>query len=165
MGCHALLCGIFPIQGLNPGLLHCRQILNHLSHQKGSSYIIHKEQPGKECSEEVGESLCSQEGGWCLLYHPSSSGPQWPGEGHSYYRPLCDFLLECGAVPLCLCLIHIRPVGPSNCTVHKTDMGMWIKAGLWAIQRWLREGSRSLYFNFYLLSLAALGLYCCTGLL
>ena len=28
-----LLQGIFPIQGLNPGLLHCRQILYHLSHQ------------------------------------------------------------------------------------------------------------------------------------
>ena len=26
MGCHALLQGIFPIQGLNPGLLHCRWI-------------------------------------------------------------------------------------------------------------------------------------------
>ena len=25
--------GIFPTQGLNPGLLHCRQILYHLSHQ------------------------------------------------------------------------------------------------------------------------------------
>ena len=25
--------GIFPAQGLNPGLLHCRQILYHLSHQ------------------------------------------------------------------------------------------------------------------------------------
>ena len=27
MGCHSLLQGIFPIQGLNVGLLHCRQIL------------------------------------------------------------------------------------------------------------------------------------------
>ena len=27
VGCHALLQGIFPTQGLNPGLLHCRQIL------------------------------------------------------------------------------------------------------------------------------------------
>ena len=26
--------GIFPIQGSNPGLLHCRQILYHLSHQR-----------------------------------------------------------------------------------------------------------------------------------
>ena len=28
-----LLQGIFPTQGLNPGLLHCGQILYHLSHQ------------------------------------------------------------------------------------------------------------------------------------
>ena len=32
VGCHALLQGIFPTQGLNPGLLHCRWI-HHLSHQ------------------------------------------------------------------------------------------------------------------------------------
>ena len=31
--CHALLQGIFPTQGSNPGLPHCRQILHHLSHQ------------------------------------------------------------------------------------------------------------------------------------
>ena len=33
VGCHALLQGIFPTQGLNPGLPHCRQILYHLSYQ------------------------------------------------------------------------------------------------------------------------------------
>ena len=33
VGCHALLQGIFPTQGSNPGLLHYRQILYHLSHQ------------------------------------------------------------------------------------------------------------------------------------
>ena len=33
VGCHALLQGIFPTQGLNPGLFHCRQILYCLSHQ------------------------------------------------------------------------------------------------------------------------------------
>ena len=31
--CHFLLQGIFPTQGSNPGLLHCRQTLNRLSHQ------------------------------------------------------------------------------------------------------------------------------------
>ena len=36
-GCHALLQGIFPIQGSNPGLPYCRQILYSLSHQ-GSPY-------------------------------------------------------------------------------------------------------------------------------
>ena len=30
--CHALLQGMFPIQGSNPGLPHCRQILYHLRH-------------------------------------------------------------------------------------------------------------------------------------
>ena len=30
---HSLL-QMFPTQGLNPGLLHCKQILNHLSHQE-----------------------------------------------------------------------------------------------------------------------------------
>ena len=33
VGCHALLQGIFPTQGSNPGFLHRRQILYRLSHQ------------------------------------------------------------------------------------------------------------------------------------
>ena len=33
VGCHSLLLGIFPTQGSNLGLLHCRQILYHLSYQ------------------------------------------------------------------------------------------------------------------------------------
>ena len=32
MSSHSFIQGIFPTKGLNPGLLHCRQILNHLSH-------------------------------------------------------------------------------------------------------------------------------------
>ena len=33
VGCHFLLQGNFPTQGLNPGLPDCRQTLYHLSHQ------------------------------------------------------------------------------------------------------------------------------------
>jgi len=33
VGCHSLLQGIFPTQGLNPSLLHCRQISYPMSHQ------------------------------------------------------------------------------------------------------------------------------------
>ena len=33
MDCHFLLQGIFPTQGSNPGLPHCRQMLYRLSHQ------------------------------------------------------------------------------------------------------------------------------------
>ena len=39
VGCNALLQGIFPTQGSNPGLLHCRRILYRLS-QKGSPRIL-----------------------------------------------------------------------------------------------------------------------------
>ena len=39
VGCHALLQGIFPTQGSNPGLPHCRWILYQLSHQ-GSPRIL-----------------------------------------------------------------------------------------------------------------------------
>ena len=35
--CHARLQGIFPTQGWNPGLPHCRWILYHLSHQGSPS--------------------------------------------------------------------------------------------------------------------------------
>ena len=38
VGCHFLLQGVFLTQGLNPGLLHCRRILYHLSHQ-GSPFM------------------------------------------------------------------------------------------------------------------------------
>ena len=33
VGCHALLQGIFPTQGSNPGIPHCRLILHCLSHE------------------------------------------------------------------------------------------------------------------------------------
>ena len=38
MDCHALLQGIFPTQGSNPGLPHCRRILYCLSHQGSPPY-------------------------------------------------------------------------------------------------------------------------------
>ena len=41
VGCHALHQGIFPTQGSNPGLPHCKCILYHLSHQGSPfKYII-----------------------------------------------------------------------------------------------------------------------------
>ena len=40
VGCHSFLQGIFPTQGSNSGLLHCRQILYHLSHQGSSCVFI-----------------------------------------------------------------------------------------------------------------------------
>ena len=39
VSCHELLQGIFPTQGPNPGLLRCRWILYHLSHQGRGTYV------------------------------------------------------------------------------------------------------------------------------
>ena len=45
VGCHFLLHGIFSTQGSNSGLLHCRQILYHLSYM-GSPKASLKGNPG-----------------------------------------------------------------------------------------------------------------------
>ena len=42
--CHSLLQGIFPTQGLNPGLLHCKQILYHLSNQESPISLVEQNQ-------------------------------------------------------------------------------------------------------------------------
>ena len=53
VGCLAFLQVIFPTQGSNPGLPHCRRILYHLSHQ-GSPWILE------------------------LVVYPFSKGSSWP---------------------------------------------------------------------------------------
>ena len=40
VGWHSLLQGFFPTQRWNPGLPHCSQILNHLSHQGSPNLIL-----------------------------------------------------------------------------------------------------------------------------
>ena len=72
VGFHALLQGIFPTQGSNPGLLHCRQTLYRLSHQGRSD--------GKEPAGNAGDQ------GLILGLGRS------PGGGHG--NPLQDSCLE-----------------------------------------------------------------------
>ena len=40
VGCHFLHQGIFLTQGLNPGLLHCRQIFYHLNYQRSPFLLM-----------------------------------------------------------------------------------------------------------------------------
>ena len=40
VSCHFLLQGMFPTQGSNPGLLHCRQMLYPLSHQGSHRFSL-----------------------------------------------------------------------------------------------------------------------------
>ena len=44
VGSHSLLREIFPTQGSNPGLLYCRWILYHVSHQGLCAFNLHKSQ-------------------------------------------------------------------------------------------------------------------------
>ena len=60
-GCHALLQGIFPTQGLNPGLLHCRLLL-------GSS-------PGESREFEVGMASARSENN-CLAWRAMHVGSE-----------------------------------------------------------------------------------------
>ena len=46
LGCLSLLQGIFPNQGSNPGLLHCRWILYQLSHRGSPSVLEWEAQEG-----------------------------------------------------------------------------------------------------------------------
>ena len=76
MGSHSLLQWIFPSQGLNPGLVHCRQILYHLSHQgspkptdKGNATVF-KHRPFPECM--LLQALCYQGMGFDLRKKPSA---------------------------------------------------------------------------------------------
>ena len=64
VGCHFLLQGIFPSQGSNPGLAHCRQMLYHLSHQGSQT------QPKLPCLS----LLFVPWGSPLLTYHPSHEG-------------------------------------------------------------------------------------------
>ena len=60
----SLLQGIFPTQGLNPGLLHCRQILYQLSHKERMSCI----QMTKERAEVLGWPKSSFRSFHCVLW-------------------------------------------------------------------------------------------------
>ena len=57
VGCHALLQGIFPPQGLNTGLLHCRWILYCLIHHGRKSIV-----------ELLQGNFLTQESNWSLLH-------------------------------------------------------------------------------------------------
>ena len=95
VGCHALLQGIFPTQGSNPGLPHCRWILYCLSHQ-GSP-------PGKlipwpPSITHLPLALATAEGWSCFCVYLSPPGPPRPHSlthcrpgGSQWWQISCTF--------------------------------------------------------------------------
>ena len=63
VGHHSLLQGISPTQGLNPGLLHCRQILYHLSHTaKGLCACDEDSREGEIILDDLGGAQSTHKG-------------------------------------------------------------------------------------------------------
>ena len=105
MGCHFLLQGIFPIQGWNPGLPHCRWILYCVSHQGSPrtlewvAYPFSRRsfQPRNQTGVSIVGGLFTSwatreahtENTWCqiLVTMPDGLGLSWPLLDHS----LADF--------------------------------------------------------------------------
>ena len=82
VGCHFLLQGIFPIQGSNPGLPHCRQTLYPLS-QQGSPKTMYIPQI---------KNILLLKNGKCHLSLQQISPPLLPrptGEGSSLHADGC----------------------------------------------------------------------------
>ena len=67
VGCHFLLQEIFRMQGLNPGLPHCRQTLYHLSHQGSQARWRMVKNEVRSRQKEAVVSCRSLGGLWLLL--------------------------------------------------------------------------------------------------
>ena len=98
VGCHFLLQGSFPTQGLKPGLLHCRRILYHLSHQgnprvTGNWYKLSSQfHPLFQCLFR--DSYLTQFGQWNTtknLLRRNSSGKFFPDEKRKTYKKTFSF--------------------------------------------------------------------------
>ena len=90
-GCCSLLQGIFPTQGSNPGLLHCRQILYHLRHQGSPGYLLNEE------SGESDSAVLRQCLGICLLTNTPEglSGPRFTTREMELESVCRSFLSSC----------------------------------------------------------------------
>ena len=68
VGCHALLQGIFLIQGSNPGLPYFRRILYHLRHKGSSAYALYSHSKGYENRERHHLNLFSEKLFWSIKF-------------------------------------------------------------------------------------------------
>ena len=88
MGCHFLLQGIFPTQGLNLCLLHCRQILYCLSHWGSSSrWYTYTLRQTRQIS--TGNSIKNEK-------NKNTSSLQWPdGPGLTHKNESKQLCIHC----------------------------------------------------------------------
>ena len=126
VGCHCLLQGIFPTQGSNPCLLHCRQMLYRLSHQSKTVPAHNHELllrcPRSEMVPEVhgedgaGTVKDGGEGRRERCHHHSHHEPAEPWGQKGALWALGFFCLHCW--PHCP---GLQPIGPERPNTEKAE--------------------------------------------
>ena len=115
VGCHSLLRGIFPLQGSNPGFLHCRQILYHLSHQGRSRFLTVQAKAGTHpCHLSPHLSSVSAHPAGSIFHVCQDLTPTLylPGQAHDSTRDSS----------LVLQLLPLPPTGPA------APKGTWLRS-------------------------------------
>ena len=101
VGSLSLLQGIFPTQGSNPGLPHCRQILYQLSHKTS----LH-------CAKQSISKSVSLEGRGCMWLTGHHSPMAWHTGSTQLLRPQnqlrgpCHWQLQCVAKPFIIFFLN-----------------------------------------------------------
>ena len=92
VGCHALLQGVFPTQGWNSHLLHCRQILHCLCHQGSTRHLVDMfaeeiKHTHRSCSPHSLLSSILALLGQAVLCPPARTSPLKPRLENMSHRP------------------------------------------------------------------------------
>ena len=125
MGCHFLLQGIFPSQGSNPGLLHCRQTLYHRSHQ-GSLDLLNMQ-------------LCKTLYFHCLIQFSEQLYEVNDCDMVCVCVCVCAWVRACTCTELCLTLCSPIDCSPPGSSVHGMFQARILE---WVAISFSRESSR-----------------------
>ena len=98
VGCHSLLQGIFPTQGLNPHLLRCGQILYHLSHQGSSRTKI------LLCYHYLYLLFYCSNLPWFFVVHPKERGDKSENPGREEERKKNTVFIQSLIILIVICL-------------------------------------------------------------
>ena len=95
VGCHSLLQRVFLTQGSNPGFLHCRRILYHLSYSARMISVSQRKKKGKERTnqKEVNDPHLWQRG---VPTQPSPPEARSGRDGGWVYRAIYSWLRGSG---------------------------------------------------------------------
>ena len=82
VGCHSLLQEIFPIWGLNPSLLNCRQILYHLNNMDSFKSWVTKYSTVRKCKLKIQWGTTSVHSRMVIIKR-STKNKRWRGYGEN----------------------------------------------------------------------------------